>query len=48
MIRKIANLAINKGGIKDSNTLQAMGRPLTSADAVDEYIAVTTYIDEGK
>ena len=46
MIRKIANLAINKGRIKDLDTLETLGGQLTSGDALDGYIA-TTGIDEG-
>ena len=42
MIRKIANLAINKGRIKDLNTLKTMGGPPTSADALYKYIAATS------
>ena len=46
MIRKIANLAINKGIIKDLATLKTLGGQLTSGDALDGYIAATG-IDEG-
>ena len=46
MIRNIANLAINKGRIKDLNTLKTLGGQLTLGDALDGYIAATG-IDEG-
>ena len=46
MIRKMANLAIIKGIIKDVDTLRTLGGPLTSVDVLDEYIAATG-IDEG-
>ena len=46
MIRKIANLAINKGIIKDVDTLKTWGGQFTSGDALDGYIAATG-IDEG-
>jgi hypothetical protein len=46
MIRKIANLAINKGLIKDLDTLRTLGGQHTSGDALDGYIAATG-IDEG-
>ena len=46
MIRKIANLSINKGRIKDLDTFKALGGQLTSGDALDGYIAATG-IDEG-
>ena len=44
IIRKIAHLAINKGVIKDLNTLKTFGGQLTSGGALDGYIAAT---DEG-
>ncbi len=46
MIRKIANLAINKGSIKELDTRRTLGGQLTSGDALDGYIAATG-IDEG-
>ena len=48
MIRKIANffLAINKGRMKDLDSLKTLGGQLTSGDALDGYIAATG-IDEG-
>ena len=46
MIKKIANLAINKGIVKDLDTLKTLGGQLTSGDALDGYIAATG-IDEG-
>jgi hypothetical protein len=36
MIRNIANLAINKGIIKDLDTLKTLGGQLTPGDALDE------------
>ena len=36
MIMKIANLAINKGRIKDLDTLKTLGGQLTPGDALDE------------
>ena len=42
MIRKIANLAINKGSIKELDTLRTLGSQLTSGDALDGYISATS------
>ena len=46
MIRNIANLAINKGIIKDLDTRKTLRGQLTSGDALYGYIAATG-IDEG-
>ena len=46
MIRNIANLSINKGRIKDLDTLKTFDGQLTPGDALDGYIAATG-IDEG-
>ena len=45
IIRTIANLAINKGRIKDLDTLKTMEGPHTSADALYEYIVATSIND---
>ena len=46
MIRKIANLAIDGGRIKDLDALKTTEDPFTSADANVEYVAATD-VDEG-